>query len=133
MRDCTGKTFIRKVPPGFSFVSSCSFISCFVLTGLLCISSILLNAQQSNPQLLTSKDLGDIMRQLFHKKPDTTVKVTQTSISALPSLGYNPSYGFVFGAKASVLKQYGQASNTDLSAFGLEAFCERNSLNTFLV
>jgi hypothetical protein len=122
MRYCTGKTFIRKVPTGFIFVSSCSFIPCFVLTGLLCMSSILLTAQQSNTQLLTSKDLGDIMAQLFHKKPDTTVKVSQTSISALPSLGYNPSYGFVFGAKASIIKQYGEASNTDLSAFGLEAF-----------
>jgi hypothetical protein len=38
----------------------------------------------------------------------------------LPSIGYNPSFGVILGAKISAVKQYGK-ENTDLSAFGLEA------------
>ena len=81
-----------------------------------------IKAQQplSNDQLLSTKDIGDIFNQLFKKKPDTST-AAEPSASILPSLGYNPSYGFVFGGKASLVKQYGQAGTTDLSAFGLEA------------
>ena len=65
------------------------------------------------------KDVGDVFRKLFHKKVDTNKKAK--SVVILPSLGYNPSFGFVFGAKASAIKQYGVKENTDLSSFGLEA------------
>ena len=39
----------------------------------------------------------------------------------MPSVGYNPSLGFLIGAKVSGLKQLGDPANTRLSAFGLEA------------
>ena len=41
-------------------------------------------------------------------------------ISILPSIGYNPSFGVIIGAKLSAVKQYGK-ENTNLSSFGLEA------------
>ena len=125
MNYCTVTTVLNKATPKLIFTRSRSFITGFLICNLLCFFSASLTAQQaiSTHQLMTSKDIGDIFNQLFHKKPDTsTVTTTSTrSVSALPSLGYNPSYGFVFGGKASIIKQYGDASNTDLSAAGLEA------------
>lgn len=67
------------------------------------------------------KDVGDVLRKWFNKKPDTSKVKKARNIAILPSLGYNPSFGFVIGAKASAIKQFGDASNTDLSAFGVEA------------
>lgn len=91
----------------------------------LCCFPAVSTAQQpvTDNKLISVKDIADVIGQLFKKKPDTTTitAVPKRSISILPSLGYNPSYGFVFGAKASVIKQYGDASTTDLSAVGLEA------------
>lgn len=66
------------------------------------------------------KDLGDILKKLFNKKVDTTKAKQARNVAFLPSLGYNPSFGFVIGAKASAIKQFGQKENTDLSAVGLE-------------
>lgn len=125
MNYCT-VTILSKATPKLIFTRSHSFITGFLICSLLCFFSVSLTAQRapSSEQLMSSKDIGDIFNQLFHKKPDTTTETTASnrSISALPSLGYNPSYGFVFGGKASIIKQYGDASNTDLSAAGLEAF-----------
>ncbi|MGZ5189514.1 MAG: BamA/TamA family outer membrane protein [Flavisolibacter sp.] len=96
----------------------------FVITGLLCFFFMAVNAQDVTTHDSTAvhvKDVGDVLRKLFNKKPDTTKSKKQSNVALLPSLGYNPSFGFVFGAKASVIRQFGQKENTDLSTFGLEA------------
>jgi len=66
------------------------------------------------------KDVGDILNKMFKKKADTTIKKKQKGFAILPSLGYNPSFGFVIGAKASSIRQFGDKSNTELSVFGIE-------------
>ena len=53
-------------------------------------------------------DMGDILKKVFKKKTDTTSTKKQKNIALLPSIGYNPSFGFVIGAKVSAIKQYGQ-------------------------
>ena len=92
---------------------------------LLCFFPAVSIAQQTvtDNKLISVKDIADVIGQLFKKKTDTTTitAAPKRSISILPSLGYNPSYGFVFGAKASIIRQFGDASTTDLSAAGLEA------------
>ena len=65
-------------------------------------------------------DIGDILKKLSKKKADTTTAKKQKTFAILPSIGYNPSFGFVIGAKVSAIKQYGQKENTNLSSFGLE-------------
>jgi hypothetical protein len=67
------------------------------------------------------KDVGDVLRKVFHKKADTSTTKKLRSLAILPSLGYNPSFGFIIGGKASAIRQLGKDENTDLSAFGLEA------------
>ncbi|RYE51906.1 MAG: hypothetical protein EOP48_17615 [Sphingobacteriales bacterium] len=66
-------------------------------------------------------DVGDVFRKVFQKKGDYTRSKKKSGFAILPSLGYNPSFGFVIGAKASAIKQFGQKINTGLSAFGVEA------------
>ena len=65
-------------------------------------------------------DVGDFLKKLFKKKTDTTNTKKQKNIALLPSIGYNPSFGFVIGAKVSAIKQFGTKENTNLSSFGLE-------------
>jgi hypothetical protein len=70
--------------------------------------------------LTNVKDVGDVLKKLFNKKADTSNTKKARTLAILPSIGYNPSFGFVFGAKASSVKQLGQKETTDLSAVGLE-------------
>ena len=99
----------------------------FLIMSLLCFFSIATVAQDvvatedTLPANVT--DMGDILKKVFKKKTDTTNAKKQKNIALLPSIGYNPSFGFVIGAKVSAIKQYGQKENTNLSSFGLEAVC----------
>jgi hypothetical protein len=100
------------------------FIFCFAIIFFQCFFSMAVHSQQTGMQttLVPIQDVGDIIRTIFNKekeKDSTKVKKPST-ISILPSIGYNPSFGVVLGAKLSAVKQYGK-ENTDLSAFGLEA------------
>lgn len=67
------------------------------------------------------EDIGDFARRILHKKVDSTKKQKKDKLAILPSFGYNPSLGFIIGAKVSGVKQMGDPANTRLSSFGLEA------------
>jgi hypothetical protein len=67
-------------------------------------------------------DLGDFARKIFRKKLDSSLPVKKPGPVLLPSVGYNPSLGFVFGAKASLGKQKGNPENTGYSVYGLEVY-----------
>lgn len=95
---------------------------------LLCLSCLFFSAVSAQEVVPTDSvdanvvDAGDVLRKLFHKKIDSTTKTKKPSgIAILPSVGYNPSFGFVLGAKAIIIKQFGLKQNTALSTFGLEA------------
>jgi outer membrane protein assembly factor BamA len=98
------------------------FIFCFVVIFFQCFFSLPLLSQQTGMQtsLIPVQDVGDIIRKIFNKEKDSTKVKKQSTVSILPSIGYNPSFGVILGAKISAVKQYGK-ENTDLSAFGLEA------------
>ena len=94
-----------------------------LITCLLCFFPAGVNAQETavrNDNLIPISDLGDFIRQLLNKKVDTTKAPKKNGMTILPSIGYNPSFGFVIGAKISAIKQYGVPENTSLSSFGLE-------------
>jgi len=93
------------------------------ITCLLCYFSTAIYAQdvvKADSTAANVKDAEDILKKLFKKKPDSTKHKKESNVALLPSLGYNPSFGFVFGAKVSVIRQFGDPSNTALSTFGLE-------------
>ena len=96
----------------------------FIIMSLLCFFSIATGAQDvvvtEDTLSANVTDMGDVLKKLFKKKPDTTNTKKQKNVALLPSIGYNPSFGFVIGAKVSAIKQYGQKENTNLSSFGLE-------------
>ena len=98
------------------------FIFCFEIIFFLCFYSVPVQSQQTGVQssLIPIQDVGDVIRAIFNKERDSTKAKKPSTISILPSIGYNPSFGVVLGAKLSAVKQYGK-ENTDLSAFGLEA------------
>jgi len=98
------------------------FISWFILFFAQCFFSVGLYSQQPGVEssLVPIHDVGDVIRAIFNKKKDSTKVKEPSTVSILPSIGYNPSFGVVLGAKLSAVKQYGK-ENTDLSAFGLEA------------
>ena len=64
-------------------------------------------------------DIMDVLRKIF-KKPQPPEKKSSSAIAILPSLGYNPSFGFIIGAKISGGKQFGNPETTDYSIFSLE-------------
>jgi len=99
------------------------FIFCFAIIFFQCFFSAPVHSQQAAVQssLVPIQDVGDVIRKVFNKERDSTKAKKPSTISILPSIGYNPSFGVVLGAKLSAVKQYGEKENTDLSAFGLEA------------
>src|SRR5688572_29938409 len=99
------------------------FIFCAAVIFFLCFYSAPVHSQQTPAQssLVPMQDVGDVIRMVLKKEKDSTKVKNPSTISILPSIGYNPSFGVVLGAKLSAVKQYGEKENTDLSAFGLEA------------
>jgi len=67
------------------------------------------------------EDVGDFARRILHKKADSAKLAKKSTTAILPSFGYNPSLGFLIGAKMAGVKQLGDPANTRLSAFSLEA------------
>jgi len=98
------------------------FIFCFVIIFFQCFFSAPAHSQQTavHSGLIPIQDVGDVIRTILKKEIDSTKAKKPSTISILPSIGYNPSFGVVLGAKLSAVKQYGK-ENTDLSAFGIEA------------
>jgi outer membrane protein assembly factor BamA len=66
-------------------------------------------------------DIPDLFRKMLKKNPDTAQIKKNPPFAILPSLGYNPSFGFVIGAKLSAEREFGNPASTDYSIFGLEA------------
>lgn len=63
-------------------------------------------------------DLSDIIASILKKKDKTKPR---SAFAVLPSVGYNPSFGFTLGGKISGGKHFGDPANTSLSVFALEA------------
>ncbi len=101
----------------------CRFFIIVCTVVCLLLFPALVNAQDTSfkTNLVPTEDLGDFGKRILHKKVDTAKAVKQKKVAILPSIGYNPSLGFLIGAKISGIKQLGDPTNTKLSSFGLEA------------
>ena len=78
-------------------------------------------AQDKKKDSVAQKDVGDVLRKLFGKKADSTQPPKEgKGLAILPTLSYNPSFGFMIGAKISGGKQFGNPDDTEYSIFGLE-------------
>src|SRR5262245_34413419 len=70
------------------------------------------------------RDIGDLLGQLVGRKVPTE-RVTQPrpglSVTILPSIGYNPSYGAFFGASVALGAWLGDPKTTHLSAASIGA------------
>jgi len=69
---------------------------------------------------IATVDVGDILHMIFKKKDGIPKAKKKPGAVILPSLGYNPSFGFIIGGKLSGSRQSGNPRNTGLSVFGLE-------------
>ena len=127
------KTFTRLyiyfIPNLFNLIS----LFRFFLFSTFCFFKVALYAQ---PALVTpdttvvSKDIGDVVKSLSKKNKTTAEKTKPRGLAILPSFGYNPSFGFVVGAKVVGSKLLGDASNTAYSTIGLEAIVTSKGIIT---
>jgi len=69
--------------------------------------------------LAQQKDLMDVIRNIFNKKPSPP-KNKLSSTAVLPAIGYNPSIGFLLGINFVRSSYYGDPSNTKLSVAQLD-------------
>lgn len=69
--------------------------------------------------LSDQRDLPDLFKQLVGNKKPRENK-TKSSIALLPALGYNPSYGFLFGANIVKTSYKGDPAHTKLSVAQLD-------------
>jgi len=78
---------------------------------------------------VAQQDVNDLFRALFkkNKKPDTTFKKT-SSLAILPSIGYTPSTGFMFGADVALTKVFGDPKTTTISIFDAFGAVSTNQL-----
>jgi len=109
----------------FAIQYSFYFNHLIVILVLLCCFSGAAQAQDTvaadSSTVTPVKDLQGILKQLFKKNKDTTTVAKEPkTIAILPSIGYNPSFGVVLGAKLSAVKRLGDDDKTSLSSFGLE-------------
>src|SRR5687768_8419638 len=81
-----------------------------------------MQAQQDTLQIDTTlaqqKDITDVLRSIFNKQPKEEPE-QNTSVTLLPILGYNPSFGFNIGVNMMAGKQFGLKSNTIYSVFNI--------------
>ncbi len=75
-----------------------------------------------NADTLTYVDLNDVFRKIFKKEKKPPPPLNAQVASILPTLGYNPSFGFILGLKLVAGKQLGNPQNTNYSIFGIEGF-----------
>ena len=73
---------------------------------------------QKDSLLAQEKDITDVVRGIFKMKPKEAPE-QKASVSILPLLGYNPSFGFNIGINIVAGKQFGLKSNTIYSVFNL--------------
>src|SRR5262245_43323746 len=77
------------------------------------------SAANADTAAVPKKDVGDVLGTLLGRKPVRTEVVEQPraglSITFLPSIGYNPSYGAFVGASVSIGGWLGDPATTDLS------------------
>ena len=64
--------------------------------------------------------MSDVFKHILKKKPDTATAMP-AGFAVLPSFGYNPSFAFLFGAKAASGIQFGDTNNSSHSSVGLTA------------
>ena len=79
---------------------------------------------------VTIHDLGDVIKQVLKKKVDSTQPAKKPGIPILPSFGYNPSLGFVIGAKSVMSFQLGSEKTTTASVIGVEALYTSKNIVT---
>jgi len=97
------------------------------------------NAAETNPAFQDSSqlplpidkqvDFSDVFNKIFHTIPKSEAE-SSSSVALLPVLGYNPSFGFVLGAKVNIGKQYGDPANTAYSIYSLNAFTSTKGIVT---
>lgn len=78
-------------------------------------------AQDKPRDTVRAIDVGDVFRMIFKTKTPHVPK-KQPGAVVLPAIGYNPSFGFILGAKISGGRQLGDPATTGFSVFGLEFF-----------
>ena len=92
---------------------------------ILCVCNISYGQER-----VTIHDLGDVIKQVLKKKTDSTQPAKKPGIPILPSFGYNPSLGFVIGAKSVMSFQLGTAEKTTASVIGVEALYTSKNIVT---
>lgn len=75
--------------------------------------------EKSDTVLHQDVDIIDVFQGLFQMKETAVIETEKPSISLLPIIGYNPSFGGIIGINTVMGKQFGDPATTDYSVFNL--------------
>jgi len=108
--------------------------TCFLLFLIAMFSCTAMLAQQDSLQaaedLAKQTDVNGLLKKLFKKKPPAAPSDNKASVTLLPILGYNPSFGFNIGINLMIGKQFGSKSNTIYSVFNASASYSTKRIGT---
>ena len=81
--------------------------------------------------LAKQTDVNGLLKKLFKKNtPHAAPSDNKASVTLLPILGYNPSFGFNVGINLMIGKQFGSKSNTIYSVFNSSASYSTKRIGT---
>ena len=106
-----------------------------LITLLICICiAIESDAQKEIPKDTTTPSVTDILdvgQRIFKIPEDTTASISEPSMSLLPVIGYNPSFGGVLGVNIVMGRQKGDPANTGYSVYALGVTYGTKGILTF--
>lgn len=124
----------------FKFILSCILSALLLLTSFGFLSAqekvaldqkatkLVLKEDTLSTDVTGQVDVSDVFNTLFNKGKKKEDKIRKSSLALLPSIGYTPSTGFLFGVDVSGSTYFGDPKNTTLSVFDAFGALSTNQL-----
>ena len=95
----------------------------FIIVPFLLLSTISVSGQHiirpADTTSTTVVDAMDVLRHVFKTEPKPSPDPTASTVSLLPVIGYNPSFGAVLGINTVMGRQFGDPRTTGYSVYTL--------------
>lgn len=106
-------------PFRYRIASLYKVISISILLGFFYSPIVAQQTSNADTSAVPVKDIMDIIKGLFKEEEKPAEDLQAPSISLLPIIGYNPSFGAVLGANMVIGQQKGDPANTGYSVYAL--------------
>lgn len=106
------------------------FVALFLLTLTCNVAKAQEDSLRVAEDLASQTDVNGLLKKLFKKKSQQAPSDDKASVTLLPILGYNPSFGFNVGINLMIGKQFGKKENTIYSVFNSSASYSTKRIGT---